>query len=62
MSSSAWVCGSACGVFPGMTFTGAVAHVKASDNHAALVRLSTDPLTIHHTRMDAVAGLVNLME
>lgn len=48
-------------LFPGMTFTGAVAHVKASDNHAALVRLSTDPLTIHHTRMDAVAGLVKLM-
>ena len=48
-------------VFPAMTFTGAIAHVTASDNRAAIHRLSTDPLTIHHTRMDAVAGLVNLM-
>ena len=47
--------------FPGMTFTGAVAHVTASDNRAAIERLSTDPLTIHHTRVDAVNGLVNLM-
>ncbi len=48
-------------LFPAMTFTGAVAHVTASDNRAAIHRLSTDPLTIHHTRMDAVAGLVTLM-
>jgi len=46
---------------PGFTVTGAIAHVKASDNRAAIERLSTDPLTIHHTRVDAVAGLVNLM-
>jgi len=49
-------------VLPGFTATGAVAHVKASDNRAAIERLSTDPLTIHHTRFDAVAGLVNLMD
>ncbi len=49
-------------VFPGMTFTGAIAHIKASDNRAALERLSTDPLTIHHTRVDAINGLVNLMD
>jgi acylglycerol lipase len=48
-------------VFPGMTFTGAIAHVTATNNHAALERLSTDPLTIHHTRVDAINGLVNLM-
>ena len=37
-------------------------HVRASDNYAALVRLSRDPLTIHATRVDAVAGLVDLMD
>jgi acylglycerol lipase len=53
-----WVASTAA---PGMTATGAIAHIKASDNRAALERLSTDPLTIHHTRFDAMAGLVNLM-
>jgi acylglycerol lipase len=48
-------------VLPGFTVTGQIAHVKASDNRAAIERLSTDPLTIHHTRFDAIAGLVNLM-
>jgi alpha-beta hydrolase superfamily lysophospholipase len=50
------------GAFPGMTATGSIAHVTASDNHAALVRLSNDPLTIHGTRFDAVRGLVDLMD
>lgn len=36
--------------------------VTATDNHAALVRLSTDPLTLHGTRVDAVDGLVDLMD
>jgi acylglycerol lipase len=36
--------------------------ITASDNHAALVRLSEDPLTIHETRVDATEGLVNLMD
>ncbi len=36
--------------------------VTASDNHAALVRLSTDPLTLHGTRVDTVRGLVDLMD
>lgn len=36
--------------------------ITASDNHAALVLLSEDPLTIHKTRVDATAGLVNLMD
>lgn len=49
-------------VVPGFTATGAIAEVKASDNRAAIQRLSSDPLTIHHTRFDAVAGLVNLMD
>ena len=38
------------------------AKITASDNHAALVRLSNDPLTIHNTRVDATAGLVDLMD
>jgi acylglycerol lipase len=50
------------GAFPGMTATGSIAHVTPSDNHAALVRLSNDPLTIHDTRFDAVRGLVDLMD
>jgi acylglycerol lipase len=49
-------------ILPGATATGAVVQVKASDNRAAIERLSTDPLTIHHTRFDAVVGLVNLMD
>ena len=36
--------------------------ITASDNHDALVRLSTDPLTLHGTRVDAVNGLVDLMD
>jgi alpha-beta hydrolase superfamily lysophospholipase len=36
--------------------------VIASDNRAALIRLSTDPLTILGTRMDTLRGLVNLMD
>jgi alpha-beta hydrolase superfamily lysophospholipase len=47
---------------PGFTVTGQVAHVLASDNRRALIRLSTDPLTIHGTRFDAINGLVDLMD
>ena len=36
--------------------------VKASDNRDALIRLSKDPLTIHGTRVDALRGLVDLMD
>jgi acylglycerol lipase len=36
--------------------------ITASDNHEALVRLSNDPLTLHGTRVDAVGGLVDLMD
>jgi acylglycerol lipase len=50
------------GAFPGLTNTGSIAHVTATDNRAALVRLSNDPLTIHATRFDAVRGLVDLMD
>ena len=46
---------------PGLIVTGQVAHVTASDNRQALIRLSRDPLTVHDTRFDAVDGLVDLM-
>ena len=50
-------------IAPGMTVTGqGFVKVTASDNRPALVRLSTDPLTIHATRWDAIRGLVNLMD
>ena len=48
---------------PGLTVTGrGIVKVTASDNRQALIRLSHDPLTIHETRIDAIAGLVDLME
>jgi alpha-beta hydrolase superfamily lysophospholipase len=47
---------------PGLTATGEVAHVTASDNRQALIRLSRDPLTVHDTRFDTIDGLVNLMD
>jgi acylglycerol lipase len=48
---------------PSFTLTGGgLIKVSASNNRAALVRLSNDPLTIHATRVDAVKGLVDLMD
>jgi acylglycerol lipase len=48
---------------PGLTVTGGgIVKVTASDNRQALIRLSTDPLTIRETRIDAIKGLVDLMD
>ncbi len=48
---------------PGLTVTGGgLVRVTATDNRNALVRLSTDPLTIRETRVDAIKGLVDLMD
>ena len=47
---------------PGMTFTGHGAGVMPSDNEAALIRLSTDPLTVTETRVSVLKGLVDLMD
>ncbi len=59
MRASLWL---ADHTFPGMALTGrGFVKVKASDNRDALNRLSTDPLTIHSTRVDAIKGLVDLM-
>jgi acylglycerol lipase len=47
---------------PGLKLSGSLARRVASDNHVAIRRLSMDPLTIKGTRVDAIDGLVNLMD
>lgn len=47
---------------PGLRLKGSALRIVASDNRAAIRRLSTDPLTLHTTRVDAVKGLVDLMD
>lgn len=48
---------------PGLVLSGGrLVKVTASSNQEALVRLSNDPLTIHGTRVDAIKGLVDLMD
>lgn len=47
---------------PGMVLAdGGPVRVRATDNYAALLRLSGDPLTQHDTRVDTLRGLVDLM-
>ena len=60
LRSSLWI---AVRVAPGWAIEGGgPVQVWASDNRAALHRLSTDPLTLHATRMDTLNGLVDLMD
>lgn len=47
---------------PWKTFTGSGLKIQASDNIPMLRRLSRDPLFIKATRVDAIHGLVNLMD
>jgi acylglycerol lipase len=47
---------------PGLKLTGRSLGVMASDNIDALRALSADPLFIKQTRVDAIAGLVQLMD
>jgi alpha-beta hydrolase superfamily lysophospholipase len=49
-------------VAPGLKLTGRGLGVMASDNIDALRALATDPLFIKETRVDAIAGLVALMD
>jgi alpha-beta hydrolase superfamily lysophospholipase len=49
-------------VAPGLKLTGRSLGVMASDNIEALQALSADPLFIKETRVDAIAGLVELMD
>jgi alpha-beta hydrolase superfamily lysophospholipase len=61
LSSGLWLVS---GVAPGLSVTGAEVplRVRASDNREALIRLSTDPLTIRRTRFDSLRGLTDLMD
>ena len=47
---------------PGMELGSSGVRITASDNRDALVRLSTDPLTLKATRVDTLRGLVDLMD
>ena len=47
---------------PGLALSGGPAPIRATDNDAALRRLSRDRLTTRRTRMDSVRGLVDLMD
>jgi len=47
---------------PNMTFTGQSLHIMASDNIEMLRELARDPLFIKATRVDAIKGLVDLMD
>ncbi len=49
-------------VAPGWTLTGKGLKIQPSDNIEMLRALSRDPLVIKETRVDAVHGLVNLMD
>ncbi len=60
MRATLWI---ADNTVPALTLSGGgIVRVTASDNRDALIRLSTDPLTIHQTRVDAIKGLVDLMD
>lgn len=52
----------AAGMAPGWTLTGRGLGVRASDNDAALIAMGRDPMLIKETRLDAIAGLVRLMD
>ena len=49
-------------VMPSLTLTGQSLHILASDNIRMLRALGRDPLVIKGTRVDAIWGLVNLMD
>ena len=59
LSGALWL---AVTLVPGLELTRGPVQITASDNREALIRLSTDPLTIRRTRVDALGGLVNLMD
>ncbi|MBX6367587.1 MAG: alpha/beta hydrolase [Rhodospirillales bacterium] len=48
-------------VAPDMVLTGAGLRIRASDNIAALRALQADPMVLKGARVDAIAGLVELM-
>jgi len=48
--------------FPASEFTGEDLKIIATDNNEVLIRMSKDPLIVHSTRVDAIYGLVGLMD
>ncbi len=52
----------AASLLPGREVTGRGLERRASDNDAVLIALGRDPLVIKGTRLDAIAGLVRLMD
>ena len=50
------------GLLPGLAVDRGPAPVHPTDNRAAMLRLVHDKLTIHATRFDTLAGLVDLMD
>lgn len=59
MQGSLWLAST---FLPGLSVGRGPVKVTPSDNIPALIRLSTDPLTIRTTRFDTLRGLVNLMD
>jgi alpha-beta hydrolase superfamily lysophospholipase len=49
-------------LMPGLTLSGRGIEIRPSDNIAMLRALARDPLVIHETRIDAIYGLVDLMD
>ncbi len=49
-------------LFPGAVFTGESLHILASDNIPMLIALGRDPMVIKGARVDALYGLVDLMD
>jgi acylglycerol lipase len=49
-------------LMPGLTLSGRGLEIKPSDNIVMLRALARDPLVIHATRIDAIYGLVDLMD
>lgn len=59
MQSGLWLMST---LLPGMTVGRSPVPIQASDNREALIRLSSDPLTVRETRFDTLRGLVDLMD
>jgi alpha-beta hydrolase superfamily lysophospholipase len=49
-------------MFPGWVLTGESLHILASDNIPMLIALGKDPMVIKGARVDAIYGLVDLMD
>jgi len=57
-----WLLAIASRILPGVTVTGSGLGIRPSDNEEMLRALGRDPLVIRETRIDTIAGLVDLMD